>query len=194
MDTISNIRRQIFKAPKDHIFTTREFLAFGMRAAVDQALYRLVKRGLLKRIARGVFIKDGSPDPSIEQIAKIKARAFGKTIIKHCGIIAHELKVLTMDNPEAAFATSGRSTSFRVGSLKVNFKQISPRKMKLGDRTCGQALRALWYLGKNLCQPETIMKATRYFTRLDRQQVKVLAPFMPAWLTDNLGCYWPLLF
>jgi hypothetical protein len=190
MTTISNIRRQIYKSPKDYIFTTRDFLAFGVRTAVDQALYRLVKRGQLIRVARGVFIKDGAKNPSLEEVAKRKAIAFGRKIRTHCADIAKELKLTAQGNLEPTFATNGRTSAFSFEGKKIHFKSIGSRKWGLGKSRAGGVLRALWYLGKQLCQPELIMKAMLYLNRPDKQEIKTAAALMPAWLTDNLATHW----
>jgi len=59
---------------------SKEFLDIGSRAAVDQALSRLVKKGLLRRVDRGVYgypevnrlIGELSPRPEV--VAKAVAR------------------------------------------------------------------------------------------------------------------------
>ena len=57
MYTSAHIRRYIFSLTDNAIFSTREFLNFGKRAAIDKCLSRLVKRGEIIRLARGLFKK-----------------------------------------------------------------------------------------------------------------------------------------
>lgn len=70
--------------PEGLPFSTRLFLQFGKRAIIDQYLYQQVKRGRLVRLARGIFMRKPwakeIPEPSVYEIAKIKADAFGKQI------------------------------------------------------------------------------------------------------------------
>ena len=53
-----SIRQHISRLEKSQPFTTKEFLIYGTRTAVDQTLCRLVKDGFIVRLARGVFAKD----------------------------------------------------------------------------------------------------------------------------------------
>lgn len=86
MSCISKIRRFIYNLEDDSIFTTRDLLNSGSRCAIDQALSRLVKKKLINRLCRGVFLKPGClivPAPSVLEVAGIKARSFGKEIYMH---------------------------------------------------------------------------------------------------------------
>src|SRR5271163_787705 len=87
------IRRFVFNFPLDQIFTTRDCLKFGLRNAVHVALFRLVEEGIIIRLARGVFIREGSNLKNIGpwEVAEAKAKAFGKEIAKHGAKIAMEL-------------------------------------------------------------------------------------------------------
>ncbi len=75
MYTATFIRRHIFQLPAGQLFATRHLLAYGSRAAVDQALYRLVRSGVIVRLARGVFVRQeaGAGLPSALQVAAVKA-------------------------------------------------------------------------------------------------------------------------
>lgn len=87
--SVYDVRRQIRRIPSDIIFTTRQLLNYSTRAIVDKTLSNLVKSGHIVRLARGVFIRDGSNIPSLYQIAYAKARAFGKEITA-CAFSNHE--------------------------------------------------------------------------------------------------------
>jgi len=93
MAASSLIRRHILTLPEGGTFTTRDVLCFGTRAAVDQALSRMVKARKIRRLARGVFAKDPSysEEYSLFEIAKLKAQAFGRKITQHPWTIASEL-------------------------------------------------------------------------------------------------------
>jgi hypothetical protein len=80
MWVISFIRKHIFGLPVGKIFTTRDCLTFGRRGAIDQALSYLVKRGVIRRLARGVFVRDPLENMIFTnaEIAKAKAEAFGR--------------------------------------------------------------------------------------------------------------------
>ncbi len=110
MYTSSQIRRHIFRLHDNAIFSTREFLNFGKRAAVDKCLSRLVKRGEIIRLARGLFKRfDGNTLPLTRIVADCKAKAFGKQIVTHA-----------LDAATIIYSINGHSSKFRYGQKIIH--------------------------------------------------------------------------
>jgi len=65
MVTSSYVRRYINRLAPNTLFSTSQLLSCGKRAAVDQALSRLVKRGDIIRLTRGLFLRDAYTGSSI---------------------------------------------------------------------------------------------------------------------------------
>src|ERR1700676_527210 len=57
MTTVQAIRNRISEIGVGEPFTSTQLKALGTRASVDQTLSRLVKRGEITRISRGVFVR-----------------------------------------------------------------------------------------------------------------------------------------
>jgi hypothetical protein len=188
MWTTSCIKRHINNLPDGVLFTTRDFLSYGSRSAVDQALYRLVKSGRIRRVVRGVFIKPdyGRPPVSASEVAIVKAQAFGRRILKHCADVAFNIGLISEVNHEPTFATNGSSTSFRFRETTIHFKGIGPRKMALGDSRSGWALRSLIYLGQDSVNAGTIQKAALVLNRTSRKEVRLSGHMMPSWLASQI--------
>ena len=53
------IRQAIADRPQGWVFSSADFLSAGTRAAVDQALFRLMKDGTIMRVARGLYAAPG---------------------------------------------------------------------------------------------------------------------------------------
>jgi len=186
---MSMIKRYITYLTDGKIFTTRDCLAFGKRAAVDQALYTLVKVGWIRRLARGVFVKELGymRDYSLYEIAKVKAESFGRRIIQQPKFVVPNNDLNYGKRPETAtFFIDGRSSQFHIQGHKVQFKQIAPRKLKLAETTVGEAARAVWNLGEKLGDGIALMHATDFFDRDDRIWFKRNIKWMPAWLSDQI--------
>jgi hypothetical protein len=187
MSATSFIRRKIYGMSEGGTFTTRDCLNYGGRAAVDQALSRCVKVGLIRRLARGVFAKD--PDGRIKfkpmEIATLKAKSFGHAIAKHGSTIAAELGLKLGESSEPIFATDGRSSSFRVGDVRIHLKGTAARKIQLQDSKAGSTLRALWHMGKEEVDPYVIERAAMCFLRSDREEMLDYMRWIPSWLCDS---------
>lgn len=200
MMTAAHIKRHIACIPDDRPFSTREFLAYGSRAAIDQTLWRLVQKGLIIRIARGLFIKHDSTMPSLTEIAKAKASAFGRTIVEHGLTAIHKLelhqyiddKIQKSDQEKTVlYACNGRSSSFKCGDTTIKFIGTSPRKMNIESDRVGLVLRALWYFGKSKCTMEIASLASRTLNRLERKSLREMICFMPFWMPKCFASFTP---
>lgn len=87
-------------------------LHLGNRAAVDQALSRLVRRGALRRAGRGVYVlpvesRFGRRAPSVENTVQGVAAALGERIANSGAMAANELGLTTQVPEKRVFLTSG---------------------------------------------------------------------------------------
>jgi hypothetical protein len=195
------IKRFLHKCNEGQLFTTREVLQYGTRAAVDQALQRLVKEGIIIRLARGVFIKYyiGFKWPSVFEVATAKAKAFQKQIIISGKDAAKALKVIPTTNQQGnnqyensqnvVYSTDGSTSAFHYKDTKIIFKATSARQMSLGESRLGLAIRAIWYVGK-VCTPEQVENAVRNLNRVELLEFRCLASIMPFWFRPLFRWNW----
>lgn len=184
----AGIRAHIANLNYSAIFTTRDVLKYGKRNAVDQCLHYLVKTGEIRRLARGVFVQDPNINPSIDEIAEIKAVAFGKRIYKYATDVLNQIARFPQEdlNKEygKTFAINGHSSGFETFRGPVKYKGIAQRKAKLCESSIGEKVNALWHLGSD----EHIEKAVRFvFRNLDRSErlnLRSCSSLMPGWLND----------
>jgi Family of unknown function (DUF6088) len=188
MFTSAFIKRHIFKLPAAVTFSTRDMLNYGPRAAVDQCLYRLVKSGRIIRLAWGLFMKEeyDGPPPTTLEVAKAKAKAFGRKIISDAADAAKRLGLTSFGNERTTYAINSGSSSFKYKQQVIEFKGISARKLLLGDELVGQSIRALWSLGKINCDQILVSLAMAQFSRSERKQFRQSFHLMPSWMTDLL--------
>jgi hypothetical protein len=187
MSTTARIFQAINRLALGQLLTTRDLLGMGTRAAIDQSVYRLVKSGFIVRVARGVFMRRNSPQPSAWQVACAKAKAFCKEIYQHGADVAKELGFANEGNQSPAFACSGRSTSFRFGEQVIRLVGMSPRKLHQGDNLSGQVIRALWHLGKAQCTTGLIALTYPRWSEAVAE-IHASAKALPHWM-NNLF-YW----
>jgi len=184
MWTSAQIRRHICILARDALFTTRDFLSYGSRAAVDQALYRLVKQGEIVRLARGVFRKGDCKVsmPTAVQVARAKAQAFARNVFSHGFDAAYRFGLRKEGNKEPTFCTTGRSSTFMYGDTRIHFKGTSSRKVCLGNEQLALAIRALWQGGKASCNRLALSKVCQLLGRYELRTMAKSAAQMPGWL------------
>ena len=186
LTTVEQIEDFISKHPVEELLTRRMLLNFGHPRIVDSIIYRLVHiTGTLVRVAWGCYRKrERTSAVTEEEVAKVKAAAFGKTIVSspHRPLLDAESQIDLP--PPTEFLTSGRSSSFRFGNKDIVFKGASPRKMGLGDGKVARIIRSLWYRGKSKIDEHIVASATKALNSFERIEMGKLSVSMPAWLAE----------
>jgi hypothetical protein len=182
----------IFRKTFGELFTTRDFLLFGSRPAVDKALSRLVKRGIIKRLARGVFARDQDQGQyfSDEAIAREKALSYGRQLRACHEIVTGENNLSSLKQKSEYYLIDGQSSSFKIGDRKIVFKQVAKRRMALADSKAGQAISALWHLKRAGVDSTKFLQALATLNSIDKENVWAEMRWMPAWLTEWFRTVW----
>lgn len=124
------------KRGRGAVFFVGDFISYGSRNSVNKALERLTEKGLMLRVARGIYCYPkiekvyglGAVPPSLEDIAKAMAKRDGARIIP-TGIFAQYQLGLTQQVPmNVVYLTDGVSRTIDLGEGKnIKFKHTSPR-------------------------------------------------------------------
>lgn len=138
--------------PEGGLLSPKEFLHLGSRAAVDQALARLTRDGVLLRVGRGAYAapiqgRFGSRPPSTEAVVHAIEAASGETIVANGAAEANALGLTTQVPTREVFITSGRSRTLQLGNRFVELKHGNRLQLLLGKRPAGKAIRAVSWLG-----------------------------------------------
>lgn len=185
LTTVEQVADFISKHPTEELITRRQLIKFGSASIVDGIIFKLVHiTGSLVRVAWGCYRKrERVAAVTEEEVARVKAAAFGRTIVSSPREFV--LNLSSADQlPPLEFLTNGRTSSFRFGTKKIILRGASPRKMALGDNKIAQTIRALWHLGKSKVNESLIGKLTESFNSFDRLQTGKLCASMPAWLAE----------
>ena len=124
------------KCGRGSVFFVSDFVSYGNRNAVNKALERLTEKGLMIRVARGIYCYPkiekvyglGVVPPSLEDIAKAMAKRDGAKIVP-TGLFAQYQLGLTQQVPmNIVYLTDGASRTIDLGEGKnIKFKRASPR-------------------------------------------------------------------
>jgi Family of unknown function (DUF6088) len=177
--------------PEGGILSPREFLHVGSRSAVDQALSRLAKDGLLLRIGRGTYVApvvdcDGVRAPAAMQVVESLASSSGEVVVPHGSAAAKTLGLTQQAASGNIYITSGRTRSFRLGQIDIVLKHAPAWLLALGKSPAGNAVRALAWLGP--AQVHDALSKLRY--SLPRQEWIALASSratLPVWMARAIG-------
>lgn len=146
------------------VFTPKDFLDFGDRAAVDQALSRLSKRAQLRRVGRGLYdIPRVNPllkrvaAPDVGAAVDAVARRDHISVVPNGMAAANRLGLTTAVSAKNDYLTDGPSRTLKVGGRAVRLTHAPRRLMALKDRPAGDVVRALHWLGPDLARDDAVV-------------------------------------
>jgi len=173
------------------VVTPKDFLDLAARDAVDQALGRLVRKGVLNRIGRGLYHLPRTnpklgivvpPDP--DTVAGAIGRQSGTRVAPSGAATANRLGLTTQISAKPVYVTTGRSRTVRVGNQTFRFKRISPRMLPDDDPAVARTLQALHAAGRDP-GAATLDIILVMLTGTQRQQLLKHAKYAAGWIADS---------
>ncbi len=192
MSISDQIAGRIRRWRRGAVFTPKDFLDLGGRAAVDQALSRLADTGQVRRLARGLYdvprtspkLGRLSPDPDV--VAQALARGSGGTLQVTGAHAANALGLSTQVPATTEYLTSGPTREVTLGKRVVTLRHASPKLLLAPGSKAGTVVQALRYLGPQ----GAVQAADRLASTLgdaDRRVLKRAAPNAPGWMRPVLS-------
>lgn len=184
--TANKILEYAGQQPEGAVFGANELISCGERAAIDQALGRLVAAGELVRIARGAYAltvstRFGRRAPTPERVARAYARREALSIAPHGAAEANRLGLSSQLPMGHVWLTSGRSAALKVGALEISLKHAQRWLLIDPDGVAGAAVRAVAWLGAD--SAERHMATLRSTLTTDQRRTILDARgLMPSWM------------
>jgi len=184
----SKLRSRIYGHGRGAVFTPNDFLDLGGRDAVDKALSRLTARGVIRRLARGLYEYPrehpelGTLSPDLEKVAKALA---GKHRIRlqPAGAYAANLLGLSEQVPaKIVFLTDGPSRTVKIGRQEIQLRRTTPRNMAAAGRLSGLLMQAFRSLGQQHITPQRLTRLKRTLPAKERKQLIKDLPLAPTWM------------
>jgi len=170
--------------------SAKNLLHLGNRAAVDQALSRLVKRGQLIRAGRGIYLRPvvsrfGTSAPSVEQTVEALAHQRGEVIVPSGAAAANRLGLTTQVPVQSIYLTSGRTRQIHLGKQVVKFRHAPRWQLALAHRPAGEVVRALAWLGPDKAEDALTTLKKKLPTTTFNELVSAAAQ-LPTWLARSV--------
>ena len=161
-----SIEKQIKRAILNHkhgkIFFPSNFSKFGTSTAIRQALNRLEDKGLLLRLAHGIYLYPkkhktlGILYPSTEDIAMAISKRDKARIIPTGVYALNRLGLSTQVPLNIVYLTDGTSRSIKVKKRSIKFKKASPKLLSAKNDTNILVIQALREIGKENVDSKTL--------------------------------------
>lgn len=132
--TKDNIEKHILSSingrGRGKAFSQSDFALFGKRHAIDVVLTRLVEKGLIRRVLRGIYdypikskyVKNNKfKGPDIDQVAKAIARKFGWSIQPSESTAQLILGLSTQVPGKYWYSSNGSNLTYMIGNIELKF-------------------------------------------------------------------------
>src|ERR1035437_3499183 len=184
----SRVLTAIRSRGRGSVFVPTDFLEIGSREAVDITLYRLARKGTIRRLARGVydFPKEhpllGPLSPSAEAVAKALAGR-DRTRLQPAGAYAANALGLSEQVPaKAVFLTDGPTRTVKIGRTTIQLRRTTAKNMAAARRLSGLLIPALREVGEQHVTPGGRGHLQRTIPADKRRELLKDLPLAPAWM------------
>ena len=179
------------ESPEGTLLCPSALLHLGSRAAVDQALSRLTRKGELMRVHQGIYAQPvrtrfGPRPPAVEKVISSLSTLWGETILPCGGAAANALGLTAQVPVRSVYLTSGPSCRLMLGKLTVELRHAPRWQLTAPYRPAGEAVRALSWLGPDEVEGSLVMIG-RKLSAEDFQELAASRAVMPAWIAEPVS-------
>ena len=166
-------------------------LHLGNRAAVDQALSRLARRGQLLRVCRGVYVRPiqtrfGIRAPAVGAVIAALAELWGETIVPCGGAAATVLGLTTQVPVRLVYLTSGPSRTLQLYAMTVQLRHSPRWQLVAPGRPAGLVVRALAWLGPGGVE-QNLAAIQRGLSAADLAELAAARATLPSWIATPVS-------
>jgi hypothetical protein len=185
-----SVASRIYGAGKGSTWSPGDFVDLGSRSAVDVALFRLVKKGVLRRVDRGLYSFPrksellGELSPAPESVARTLARRGAQKLLPSGAAAANLLGLSDQVPAKVEYLTDGRTKRVRIQKLPVVLRQAAPSRMATAGRVSGTVAQALRFLRREQVDDAVVAKLRARLSTAEKAQLVRDIPLVPAWVGE----------
>lgn len=181
------------KQKSGSIVFSEDFQMLQNAGAVKVALHRMVKRGELRRLARGIYTKPKFSDlvgevlPTTEEIAKAIAKRDKARILPTGSYAMHMLGLTTQIPLKLVYLTDGSPRKIRIGNRTIQFKKTTPKNLSLKGEISKLVVQALREIGKDGVTSEELDKIQTILQKEDKKTLLHDIALAPQWIAEIMA-------
>jgi predicted transcriptional regulator of viral defense system len=184
----------IQNAKQGKIFFVEDFAKIGSQSAIYTTLHRMTKRGLLSRLAQGIYAKPKLSEllntvvlPSAEEVAIAIARRDKARLLPSGSYALHALGLSTQIPLKLVFYTDGKARTLKVGNRTIQFRKTTPRKLAMKGEISKLVVQALGEIGNEKIRVEEEKKIIDLLKKEDIKHLKHDIALAPQWMAEIMA-------
>lgn len=186
------VAKKLKRQQKRSILFADDFLDLASPESINKALFRLKGKGLLIRLAHGIYLypqtdkEFGVLYPSAEEIAVAIAKRDRARIIPTGVQALNKLGLSTQIPLKVVFLTDGAARSLKIGKRTITFKKTSPKNLLVKGEISGLVIQALKSIGQNKLEDDNLKKLQAILKKEKKEIILHDAKLAPAWINKIL--------
>ena len=184
---------RIYGSGRGWAFSTKDFSDLGTRSSIDVALHRLLAKGRIRRLIRGLYdyprhsVRLGRElNPDLDQVARALARKFGWRVQATGPAALNLLGLSTQVMGRLAYLSDGPSRTYRVGKQELIFEHTPLKEAGFRYRESSLLVQGLKTLGPERISAETIRKLREFLDERMRSKVLKDTRSVTGWVREAL--------
>ena len=182
------IESKIKRSKRGSIFFPSDFANIGGTEVVKKVLLRLEQKGLLKRLAFGIYLYPknskllGELTPTVEEIASAIADRDKARIIPTGSYALNALGLSTQVPLNAVYLTDGATRKVAIGKRNILFKKTSPKNLSVRGPISSLVIQALKTIGDGKLQPNEESKILELLKKEKVENIEHDLTAAPEWI------------
>jgi Family of unknown function (DUF6088) len=184
------ILRRIQGLGRGGVFSARDFADLGTRSTVDWVLQRLMAKGKIRRLSRGIYDYPqtsaivGLVPPDPYQVARAIASR-DRSRLQPTGAYAANLLGLSDQIPaRSEFLTESDERLIQIGNQEIILRKTTPRLMQMAGKTSGLITQAFRFIGKDFITQQIIAQLRQQLSEAEKDTLRKDIALPPAWIAD----------
>lgn len=182
---------RIYGHQRGWTFSKNDFLDLGSDVAIRQILNRLEKKGVIRRVLRGIYdypriskLLNTEMGPDLDQLARALARRSGWRIQPSENTALNLLGLSTQVPAQIIYLSDGPSKTYEIGKLQLTFKKRTLKESVFKHKESELVVQALKALGQERIDDATLTHLAGKWSPSTWKKILRDTKTAPAWVSD----------
>lgn len=182
------IEKKIKVKSKGTLFFPDDFSQLGSSESIRKALQRLEEKGIIRRIAQGIYTRPieskyiGEVLPSAEEVAKGVAKRDRIRIVPTGVYALNALGLSTQVPMKLVYLTDGAPREIKIGKRSIKFKKTTPKNLLAKGEISSLVIQALREIGIDNITPSEEDKIIALLKKETVNLLKQDIELAPIWI------------
>ncbi len=182
------IEQSIKSKPRGTLVLPSDFSLYGTAKAVQKSLERLEDKGVLMRVAQGIYVRPkisqliGPLTPSAEEVAEAIAKRDRIRTVPTGSYALNALGLSTQVPMNIVLLTDGSPREIRVGRRMIKFKRTTPKNLLAQGKISRLVIQVLKEIGHGKVTEEEEQKILTVLKKENEKELKHDISLAPVWI------------